>query len=76
MDPNKKGDQVGSSQSDQFQDHNHATTATARWGDRFGGPIGFGGDDGERPGGNQSLPTTHAGGSETRPGACVTSPIK
>ena len=63
-----QGDQLGTSQADDFKSHGHKTNATARWGDKYADTIGFSADNGTYPGGaNTNLPTDAAGGSETRP---------
>jgi microcystin-dependent protein len=67
VDPNRKGDQVGSSQKDSLAQHHHTTTLTARWGDKYADTIGWGADNGQHPNGNFSNNTSEAGGSETRP---------
>jgi len=67
VDPAIKGNQVGTYQDDQIINHQHAITQTARWGDRYGNDIGWGADNGQHPNGNFTIPTSPAGGTETRP---------
>jgi len=67
VDPARRGNQVGSLQSDQFLFHHHDLVLTARWGDRFADTIGWGADNGQHPAGNILKPTGDSGGSETRP---------
>jgi hypothetical protein len=65
IDPTAKGNHVGTSQGDTFTQHVHTTTLTGRWGDHHGDTPGWGIDDGQWA--NYSLPTSPAGGTETRP---------
>jgi microcystin-dependent protein len=67
IDATLQGNQVGTYQDDQFGSHSHQITQTARWGDKVADTIGWGADNGQHPHGNFSIPTSAAGGPETRP---------